>query len=292
MTTQFGERVAQDFDHAFRGELVHAEQSRFQKVDVYDHAHFGRVLTLDDLIQTTERDEFCYHEMLVHPALCSRDPVERVLIIGGGDGGTLRHVLMHGVSEAVMCEIDEAVVRVSREFMPSLSGDAFDDPRTKLVIDDGAALVAQHEDAFDAIVIDSTDPIGPAVILFSTEFYTACRRALRPDGVIVTQSGSPMYQGAEFATAVRNMSGVFDVVESYVGFVPTYPGVLWSFTTGTTGEPVSSTPPDVVRERLARRHITTRFYSPEVHRGAFALPAFVADLAKDAVAATATIPRG
>jgi spermidine synthase len=101
-----------------------------------------------------------------------------------------------------------------------------------------------------------------------------------------------MYQGAEFATAVRNMSGVFDVVEPYLGFVPTYPGVLWSFTTGTTGEPVSSTPPDVVRERLARRHITTRFYSPEVHRGAFALPAFVADLAKDAVAATATIPRG
>lgn len=289
MTQAFGEPVITDFDHTFRGELLHSERSSFQKVDVYDHAYFGRVLTLDDLVQTTERDEFCYHEMLVHPALCSREP-ERVLVIGGGDGGTLRHVLMHGVAEAVMCEIDEAVVRVSREFMPGLSGDAFDDPRATLVIDDGAAFVARHQAAFDAIVIDSTDPVGPAVILFSPEFYTACARALRPGGVVVTQSGSPMYQGAEFAAAVKNMSLVFDVVEPYIGFVPTYPGVMWSFTAGTNGQGVSSTAVETVRERLTRRGVATRFYSPELHRSAFALPGFVADLVEDAVASPAPVP--
>lgn len=288
----FGEPVAQDFDQVFRGELVHTETSAFQKIDVYDHAYFGRILTLDDLVQTTERDEFCYHEMLVHPVLCSRDRVERVLVIGGGDGGTLRHVLMHGPTETVMCEIDEAVVRVSRDHLPSLSGDAFDDPRATLVVDDGSAFVEQHEDAFDAIVVDSTDPVGPAVVLFSTAFYEACRRALRPGGVIVSQTGSPFFQAAEFQRAVQNMSGVFDVVEPLVGFVPTYPGALWSYTTGTMGEPVSATSAADVQTRLERRGITTRFYTPELHAASFALPAFVASLARDARAAPASVPRG
>lgn len=287
----FGERVTEGLDNTFRGEPVYSERSAFQKIDVYDHPYFGRVLTLDDLVQTTERDEFCYHEMLVHPALCSREPVERVLIIGGGDGGTLRHVLMHQV-HAVMCEIDEAVVRVSREYLPSLGAGAFDDPRATLVIDDGAVLVSRHEESFDAIVVDSTDPVGPAVVLFSTEFYESCRRALRPGGVVVAQSGSPYYQGAEFQRAVQNMSVEFDTVEPYVGFVPTYPGVLWSYASGTMGERVSATSAAEVRARLDARGITTRFYTPELHRASFALPAFVDALARDALTAPASVPRG
>jgi spermidine synthase len=288
--TRFGETIAPGFENAFEGELLYSGRSQFQKIDVYQHAHFGRLLTLDGLVQTTEYDEFCYHEMLVHPALSSREPIGRVLIIGGGDGGTLRHVLMHSPREAVMCEIDDEVVRVSRELMPSLSDGAFDDPRTRLIIGDGAAFVASCEQEFDVILVDSTDPIGAATVLFSEEFYAACRRALVDGGVLVTQSGSPMYQGAEFQTAMARMGTAFPSVECYVGFVPTYPGVFWSYTVGTDGAPLSTTAWDDVEDRLAARNVATKYYTPKLHASAFALPAFVNDLCE---AATATsLPRG
>lgn len=282
MTETYGEPVTAGFDHVFRGRLVHRERSDFQLVEVYEHEHFGKMLMLDEVVQTTERDEFCYHEMLVHPALCSREPIERVLVIGGGDGGTLRHVLMHDPAEAVMCEIDEAVVRVSREHLPALSGEAFDDPRTTLLYDDGAAYVARHEGAFDAIIVDSTDPVGPAVILFSEGFYAACRTALKSDGILVAQSGSPFYQEREFKLAVGNMSKAFPTVEVYHGFVPTYPGVFWAYTVGTVGAPPSTMSPADVERRLTGRGITTRAYAPGVHASAFALPPFVAALVEAA----------
>ncbi len=278
MTDRFGEPVTKGFDHVLEGERLYSGRSQFQKIDVYQHEHFGRVLTLDDLVQTTQADEFCYHEMLVHPALSSREPIERVLVIGGGDGGTLRHVLMHSPGEAVMCEIDSEVVRVSREFLPMLSDGAFDDPRARLLIGDGGAFVSEHEDAFDAILIDSTDPIGAAVVLFSEDFYRACSRALRPGGVFVSQTGSPMYQGAELMNALRNLGSVFGTVETYLGFVPTYPGVLWSFTSATDGTPLSVTAPDDIATRLTARGVDTRFYTPQVHVAGFALPPFVRDL--------------
>ncbi len=282
MSSHFGETIAAGFTNGFDGELLYTERSSFQKVDVYEHPYFGRVLTLDDLVQTTEQDEFCYHEMLVHPALSSREVTGRVLIIGGGDGGTLRHALMHGVNEAVMCEIDEAVVRVSREYLPALAGLAFDDARTKLVIDDGAAFVARCKDAFDAIIVDSTDPIGAATVLISPEFYEACSKALKPDGVIVAQTGTPYYQPDEFRRAIANMSMVFETVEPYIGFVPSYPGTVWSYTAGTNGVPVSLSSPEEIRSRLEARGISTRYYTPELHDSAFATPAFVAALADTA----------
>jgi spermidine synthase len=290
--TRFGEPVVGDgsFEHAFDGELLYSGRSDFQKIDVYDHPHFGRVLTLDDLVQTTERDEFCYHEMLVHPALSSREPLGPVLVIGGGDGGTLRHVLMHAPRAAVMVEIDGEVVRVSRELMPALSDGAFDDPRAELIIGDGAAHVDEVSGTYDAIIVDSTDPIGAATVLFSEEFYANCRKALRPGGVFVAQTGSPMYQGAEFTAALRNLGTAFPTVETYLGFVPTYPGVLWSFTSATDGTPLSATSRDDVAARLESRDVSTRFYTPDVHVSAFALPTFVRDLVEGS--APASVPRG
>ena len=290
--TSFGETIASDgsFANVFSGEVLYAGRSEFQKIDVYDNAHFGRVLTLDDLVQTTERDEYCYHEMLVHPALTSLERVQRVLIIGGGDGGTLRHVLMHGPSEVVMCEIDAEVVRVCRELMPSLSDGAFDDPRARVVFADGAAFVAEHESAFDAIVVDGSDAVGPATVLFSETFYAACRRALVPDGVFVSQTGSPLFQADEFDLALRNLSLAFPTVEPYLGAVPTYPGVLWSYMAATEGEPLSAAPVDTLAERLRGRHVSTRYYTPELHAGAFALPAFVETMRE--AASPASVPRG
>lgn len=287
---RFGERVADGFEHVFHGDALYAGRSPFQKIDVYENAHFGRVLTLDDTLQTTERDEFCYHEMLVHPSLCSLGRVGRVLIIGGGDGGTLRHALMHDPDEVVMCEIDDEVVRVSRDLLPMISAGAFDDPRSRLVIGDGAAFVAEHEDAFDAIIVDSTDPVGAAAVLFSPGFYAACLRALTPKGVFISQTGSPMYQGEELKVALRNMAGVFPVTQTYLGFVPTYPGVLWSFTAGSSSLRLSDTSVADVAARLDTRRIVTRFFSPDVHASSFVLPAFVRGYVE--TAAPASIPRG
>jgi spermidine synthase len=289
---RFGEPIAADgsFSNVFEGEQLYSGRSKFQKIDVYDNPHFGRVLTLDDLVQTTEGDEYCYHEMLVHPALASLARVERVLIIGGGDGGALRHVLMHGPSEVVMCEIDAEVVRVCRELMPSLSGGAFEDPRARVVFADGAAFVAEHENAFDAVVVDGSDAVGPATVLFSEGFYSACRRALVGGGVFVSQTGSPQFQADEFDLAYRNLSLAFPSVEPYLGAVPTYPGVLWSYMAATDGDPVSSASVGDLRDRLRARGVGTRYYTPELHAGAFALPVFVEGLRE--AATPASVPRG
>jgi spermidine synthase len=290
--TSFGEPTAPDgsFSNVFQGEVLFSGRSDFQKIDVYENGCFGRVLTLDDLVQTTERDEYCYHEMLVHPALAALERVERVLIIGGGDGGTLRHVLMHGPTDVVMCEIDEEVVRVCRELMPSLSDGAFDDPRARVVFADGAAFVAEHEGSFDAVVVDGSDAVGPATVLFSEAFYAACRRALVPGGVFVAQTGSPMFQADEFDLALRNLSLAFPTVEPYLGSVPTYPGVLWSYMAATDGDAVSGVSVDVVAERVRARQISTRYYTPELHTAAFVLPAFVETLRE--AATPAPLPRG
>lgn len=290
MSSSFGEHIADGFDNAFTGELLRSVRSEFQKIEVYENPHFGRMLVLDGLVQTSENDEFCYHEMLVHPALAARDPIERVLVIGGGDGGTVRHVLMHGAREVVMCEIDEEVVRVCRELMPSVSDGALDDPRVRLVFGDGAAFVGEHGSSFDAIVVDGSDAIGPAAVLFSEEFYGSCRRALRPGGVLVSQTGSPMFQVEEFELALRNLEGTFDLVEPYMGFVPTYPGGIWSYMAATDGASVSAVPAEVVASRLRDRGIETRYYTPQIHAGAFALPAFVEKLRE--TAAAARVPGG
>jgi spermidine synthase len=288
--TEFGERIADGLRTVYEGELLHSEQTPFQKLEVFEHPHFGRVLVLDGLIQTTQSDEFCYHEMLVHPALVSLERVERVLIIGGGDGGTLRRVLEHGPSEVVMCEIDERVIDVCREYMPDISAGALDDPRVRLEVADGAAFVSDQESAFDAIVIDGSDAVGPAAGLFSQDFYASCRQALRPEGVLVTQSGSPMFQLDEFRMAFGNLKRTFESVEPYLSFVPTYPGVVWSYMSATDGKPVSFTSPLVARLRLEERKIATHFYNAEVHAGLFALPEFVREICATTI--PTSVPRG
>jgi spermidine synthase len=287
---EFGEPVAPGVRTVYEGELVHEERTAFQHLAIYSNAHYGRVLVLDGLVQTTEADEFCYHEMLVHPALASRAPVERVLVVGGGDGGSLRRVLEHSPAEAVLCEIDEAVVRACREHLPAVSAGAFDDPRARVVFADGAAFVAEQEGGFDAIIVDGSDPIGPAEVLFSEGFYGACRRALRPGGVLVAQTSSPLVQREEFRQARAAMSCAFPVVETYLSFVPSYPGVVWSYTAATDGAPVSAATAAEVRARLEERQISPRLYTPELQAAAFALPAFVQDLCASAV--PAPLPRG
>ncbi|HVL81493.1 MAG TPA: polyamine aminopropyltransferase [Actinomycetota bacterium] len=280
----YGESVTGGYDWVYTGNLLHREQTPYQQLEVWEHPYFGRMLLLDGFVQTTEHDEFHYHEMLVHPALASLGQVRHVLIVGGGDGGALRRALEHGPERVVQCDIDEAVTRVSRELLPSVSAGALDDPRADIVFADGAAYVEENPGSFDAIVVDSTDPFGPAAVLSSVGFFESCSRALRPGGVIVQQTSNPLYQSDEMRVGVRNMSSVFETTEVYLGAVPTYPGVVWSFTCGTHGTPVSHTSPEQVSARLGGRGIATRCYTPELHRAAFALPAYVRDAVDEAVA--------
>jgi len=273
--SRFSESPAAGVEFAYSGDLLHAEDSAFQHVEIYDHPTFGRTLVLDGAVQTSERDEFLYHEMLVHvPLLCHPEP-RRVLVIGGGDGGALRRVLEHpSVTEAVMVEIDERVSALSREFMPSIGGDVWDDPRASVLFDDGNAYVHADGDPFDAIIVDSSDPVGPGIVLFETPFYRRCLERLNPGGVYVAQVGSPIYFQDEMRMAFHNARAAFADVRLYLGHVTTYPGVVWSYMLG--GERLAVDAGEA-GARATERKIVTRYWTPEVHAGAFAIPGIVRD---------------
>ena len=246
------------------GDILYDHRSAFQRVQVVTSPVFGRMLVLDDAVQTTERDEHVYHEMLVHLPMALHPDPRRVLIIGGGDGGTLDEVLKHPVAATTMVEIDREVVEVSRAFLPSIAGRAFDDPRGRLLIDDGIAFVKGTDERFDVILVDSTDPKGPGVALFSEEFYRGCRRILTPSGVISVQSGSLLYQRDLMDLVARHLRAVFPVVAPYWAAIPAYPGTLWSFTLAAPqGDPHH--PRQLSIPRL-------RYYSPAVHQAALRLP--------------------
>lgn len=246
-------------------------RSAYQHLEILDTVPFGRALVLDGALQTTEADEFCYHELLVHIPLLAHPSPRRVLIVGGGDGGALRHVLMHeAVEEAVQVEIDDLVVKACQEWLPGLAAGAFGNPRGRLVIGDGLAYLRDARDQhrpFDVILVDSTDPVGPAEGLISEEFYRLAFEALSPDGIFAEQTGSPLLMRDELDAAAERMRQVFPIVATYLGHVPAYPGVLWSFTAASKQHDPSvprRTPP-----------AGTRYYTPDVHRGAFALPAYL-----------------
>lgn len=249
--------------------------SEFQHLQVLDTIPFGRMLILDDATQTSVVDEYIYHEMLVHIPMMTHPNPKRVLIIGGGDGGALRRVLEYPVEKVTMVEIDGEVVRVSREFLPEISGDAFEDPRAELIIGDGVQYLRENTEHFDVICIDSTDPVGPAVDLFNHEFYLNVRRALGDNGIMVTQSGSPLVMLGELHTTRTRMIEVFPIVHTYVCNIPIYPGVMWSFTAASTTLDPKSVVPVTIAQRLQANGQPTGWYTPAIHHAAFALPNFL-----------------
>jgi spermidine synthase len=260
--------------------VCYRKESCAQRIEVVDSVPFGRMLVLDGAVQTTERDEFIYHEMLVHPALlCHPDP-RQVLLIGGGDGGALRRILQHPVSTVTMVELDSQVVEVSQRYLPSVGGTAILDHRASLLIEDGVEFVKHCDLKLDAVIVDSTDPVGPAKALFAEEFYRSVHRILADDGVFVTQSGSPLLMPAELHETYHNLRQVFPVVRLYLTPVPSYPGTLWSFTFASKGRDPLGVEPGVIRQRLSDRAISPHFYTSELHFGAFALPSFVEEALK------------
>jgi spermidine synthase len=205
---------------------------------------------------------------------------KRVLIIGGGDGGILRETLKHKVERVTMVEIDRGVVDMCLTHMPSIPGRAFDDPRTRLVIDDGARFVARTDDRFDVIIVDSTDPMGPGEVLFTETFYRHCHRILTKGGVLVNQNGVPFMQGDEVTMTYRRRRKFFRDVGFYVAAVPSYYGGFMTLGWASDDRKLGRVPLTTLKRRFAAARLKTRYYTPEIHRAAFALPAFVARLVR------------
>ncbi len=254
------------------------ERSAFQEIVVVETVSHGRVLLLDGVIQITEADEFAYQEMIAHVPLIQHGAAERVLIIGAGDGGVLRRVLQHrGVQRATLVEIDGAVIRLSREYLPSIGGAAWEDSRARVIVGDGIAHVAAAEAAsVDVIIVDSTDPAGPGEVLFSEAFYRDCARILRPGGVLVNQCGVPFMQAEELRDTTALRASVFAHVSAYVAAVPTYVGGFMALGIASD-QPIQAVPPAELASRAGASGIlgATRYWSPAVHAAAFALPPYI-----------------
>lgn len=266
----FTERQTEDLALGLRiEETLIRETTPYQELMVARTRSFGNLLTLDGTVQLTERDEFFYHEMLVHVPLAAHPRPRRVLVIGGGDGGTVREALRHESVEHVdLVEIDARVTDAARRFFPTLSG-ALDDPRVTVRHVDGIRFVADAADgSYDVVLVDSTDPVGAAEGLFGPAFYAQVSRALGPEGILVAQSESPLLHLELIRRMAAGMREAFGRAALYLTPVPTYPSGLWSFL-------AASRTCDVSRPRPDLPEFPTRYYTPEIHRAAFCLPPFV-----------------
>ncbi|WP_122875197.1 polyamine aminopropyltransferase [Pseudomonas viridiflava] len=275
--SDYQETLYEGYGQRFRIEkMLHEVRTDHQHLVIFQNPRMGRVMALDGVIQTTEADEFIYHEMLTHVPILAHGAAKRVLIIGGGDGGMLREVAKHSTVEHItMVEIDGTVVEMCKEFLPTHSNGAFEDSRLNLVIDDGMRFVATTEEKFDVIISDSTDPIGPGEVLFPENFYQACHRCLNEGGILVTQNGTPFMQLSGVQTTAGRMNGLFADWHFYQAAIPTYIGGAMTFAWGATDKAYRKLPLETLRQRFAGSGIVTRYYNPEVHIGAFALPQYV-----------------
>jgi spermidine synthase len=253
-------------------QVLHSEKTRYQELAIIDTLEWGKTLVLDGNIQVTEADEFIYHEMITHTAMNSHPNPEKVLIIGGGDGGTAREVLKHKRVEQVdLVEIDGRVVENSKVYLPSMAC-SYDDPRLKLYVEDGIKFVQDSQDLYDLVIVDSSDPIGPAVQLYSADFYTDVHRRLQEDGMIVAQSESPVFYQDIFVSVYKNLSSVFSTVKVSLAPIMTYTAGPWSFTIGSK----KWDPETIADDKMTINGL--KYYNERIHKGAFILPQFIEEM--------------
>ncbi|MEW6033328.1 MAG: polyamine aminopropyltransferase [Chloroflexota bacterium] len=261
--------------HRVRGRL-YSGRTRFQSVDVIETGGFGRCLVLDGRVQSTEGDEFIYHEALVQPAMLVHPGPRSVLIAGGGEGATLRQVLLHStVTRAVMVDIDEEVIRVSREYLPSLHGGSFDDPRAELVMGDARKYIETGRRKFDVIVLDLPEALeqGPARLLYTHEFYSVVQKRLEPGGILALQADNASWGCLNgFPAIINTLKSVFPVVRPYQAHIPSFGG-SWGFATASQGlDPLTLSAERVDRVIAERRVNGLRFYDGLTHVHLFSLP--------------------
>lgn len=259
--------------------VLFEEETDHQHLVIFDNPTFGRMMALDGATQVTERDEFVYHEMMTHVPVFAHGGVRKLLIIGGGDGGILREAVRHpDIEQITMVEIDPAVTDFSKAHLPMISAGAFDDPRLDLVFADGAKFVEGSGETYDVIIVDSTDPVGPGAVLFEESFYRNAKGRLNEGGIMVTQNGVPFLQPAELASTIAKFHRLFQSSTCYLATIPTYVGGPMAMGIGTDDEFIRAVTVECLAHRLATAKFSTRYYTPEVHKAAFALPAYVQEI--------------
>ena len=271
----FTEKQTDNFGITMKiNKTLHTEQTDFQKLDMVETEEWGNMLLLDDMVMTSEKDEFVYHEMVAHVPLFTHPNPEYVLVVGGGDGGVIREVLKHpSVKKATLVDIDGKVIEYSKQFLPSIAG-KLEDPRVDVQVGDGFMHIAEAESQYDVIMVDSTEPVGPAVNLFTKGFYAGISKALKEDGLFVAQSDNPWFKAELIASVQKDVKEIFPITKLYTANIPTYPSGLWCFTLGSK----KYDPLVVAEERF--HEIDTKYYTKELHKAAFVLPKFVEDLTK------------
>jgi spermidine synthase len=253
---------------------LHTEETEFQKLDMIETVEWGRMLVLDGMVMTTIRDEFVYHEMISHVALNTHPNPKNVLVVGGGDGGAIREIIKHpSVEKAVLAEIDGRVIEVSKQYLPEIAG-ALDDPRVDVRVIDGIKHIQESKDTYDIILVDSTEPVGPAVGLFARDFYQGIYEALKEDGIMVAQTESPFFNADLIRRVYRDIATIYPIARLYTASIPTYPSGLWTFTMGSK----KYDPLQVDESKL--KDLDTKYYSPRIHKSIFQLPKFVEELLK------------
>lgn len=252
--------------------MIHSEQTQYQRIDIFDNPTLGRVFALDGITMTTDVDEFMYHEMLAHVAMFSHPNPKSVLVVGGGDGGTLREVLRHPqVEKAVLCEIDKRVVDLSKQYLKT--GIAFESEKVEVIFENGAEYIKHIRNQFDVIIIDSTDPTaGEGGHLFTQDFYKSCYDALKDNGVMTAEAENPLYDFGWLKIAYKRIRAAFPIVRVYQGFMPTYPSGYWLYIFASKGQDPLK---DIRVEDAQRMSGELKYYNEEIHKAAFVLPNFI-----------------
>jgi len=279
MSEKIFERLTEAAGVYFEGELVTRRETPFQLLEVYETPELGRIFRLDGANMTSERDEFFYHEALVHPAAVAHPHPRCALVIGGGDGGSSEELLKHPSLELVhMAELDPVVIEVAKESFAGVHRGAFGDPRLKVTVGDGLAYLRETSVRYDLVSMDLTDPVGPSLELYSPATFELAKRAMAPGGALTLHLGSPFFHAARVRQTLDNLRRVFRVVAPYFSYVPLY-GSLWGFASASDNlDPRAATPEEVERAIAARGLTELQLYNGEVHRAMFALPNYVKKL--------------
>lgn len=281
MELWFTERHTPSVDFSIKvSSQLHHEMSEFQQIDIFESEEFGRFLTLDGYMMLTERDEFIYHEMITHIPMATNPKIENVLVIGAGDGGVVRELCRYNsIKHIDLAEIDERVVAVCKEFLQQTAC-SLDDERVSIHFEDGVKFVRKMKNAYDLIIVDSTDPFGPGEGLFTKEFYGSCYNALHDDGILVNQHESPFYEADALAMqrAHKRIKESFPISKVYQAHIPTYPSGHWLFGFASKKHhPINDLNPD----SWNKLGIKTKYYNTNLHKGAFALPNYVEEMLRD-----------
>jgi len=266
----FTEKQTENFGITMKiNKTLHTEQTDFQMLEMVETAEFGNMLLLDGMVMTSQVDEFVYHEMVAHPVLHTHPNPKSVLVVGGGDGGVIREIMKHEkVEKAVLVDIDGKVIEYSKKYLPEIAGE-LDNPRVEVRVDDGFMHIIKSKGLYDVIMVDSTEPVGPAAPLFERGFYQGIYEALKEDGMFVAQTDNPWFKADLIQKVNRDVREIFPITRTYIANIPTYPSGLWTFTVGSKKyDPVAIKEEDI-------KDLPTKYYSPELHHACFKLPKFV-----------------